>query len=215
MARERTRRRRWLAYLLWAAAPLGAAALLWIFRFQILLGLGSWLIREDARISADAIVVLSGEPAERSQAGAALFREGLASRIITTGSGVNPSLASLGIGIQDADLGRRALMRLGIDSAAVTALPLGSSTLEEAQALTGYAQQQGLKRIILVTSKFHTRRTGKVFRAVSAGSGITYTVLGAAPDEYDTGRWWESEKGLLFVNNEYIKLIWYRITYGM
>ncbi|MDX2286729.1 MAG: YdcF family protein [Bacteroidia bacterium] len=208
-------RRRWLAYLIWAAVPLGAAALLWLFRFQILLGLGSWLIREDSRVSADAIVVLSGEPAERCRAGAALFREGLAPRIIATGSGVNPSLASLGIEIPDAVLGRRALMRLEIDSAAVTALPLGSSTFEEAQVLTGYAQQQGLKRVILVTSKFHTRRTGQVFRAVSEGSGITYTVLGAAPDEYRTDRWWESEKGLIFVNNEYLKLIWYRLTYGV
>jgi hypothetical protein len=38
-------------------------------------------------------------------------------------------------------------------------------------------------------------------------------MLGANASDYREDRWWQSEGGLLFVVNEYLKLAYYLVTY--
>ncbi|TAE52715.1 MAG: YdcF family protein [Bacteroidetes bacterium] len=199
--------------LLWILVPGLLGAGLYLARFPILKGIGSFLIREDMPVNADAIFVLSGDADERCRAAAELFRRGLAARIVTTGSNTSSALRALQMDIPDAELGAMALQKAGIDSAAVGILPLGSSTKEEADAILGYAQAAGLKRVIIVTSRFHTRRTASVFKSLFRKNGIEAVICGAAPYDYDENRWWESEKSLIFVNNEYVKLLYYAWKY--
>lgn len=202
------RLRRWLIALLGIGVALG---LIYALRFPLLRGLGSWLVVSDTLVPSDAIVVLSSNPHERLPEAAKLWREQLAPVIITTGANQSPSLTVLGIEKPDAALGREVLAGMGIDSAALVALPLGTSTQEEAEAMLGYARREGLQRLILVTSALHTRRSAQVFRKAFEDSGIHLLVHPAPPVEYALDRWWESEEGLLFVNNEYVKLVYYAL----
>jgi uncharacterized SAM-binding protein YcdF (DUF218 family) len=90
---------------------------------------------------------------------------------------------------------------------------VGTSTWEEAELVAGYCEREGYKVVLVVTSQFHTRRTRQVFRQALRAVGVDVTVIGAPPSEYSTDAWWESEKGLLFVYDEYIKLIYYWLKY--
>jgi uncharacterized SAM-binding protein YcdF (DUF218 family) len=200
--------RRWLIALLGIAATLG---MIYALRFSLLRGVGNWLVVSDTLVPSDAIVVLSSNPHERLPEAAKLWREGIAPRIVTTGANQSPSLTVLGITKPDAQLGREVLASMGIDSSALMALPLGTSTREEAEAVLGYAQREGLQRLVLLSSALHTRRSAQVFRRAFEGSGIHLLVHPAPPVEYSLDRWWESEEGLLFVNNEYVKLIYYAL----
>ncbi|MEL6590762.1 MAG: YdcF family protein, partial [Bacteroidota bacterium] len=138
---------------------------------------------------------------------------GLAPRIISLGSGVSPTLAALGNPITDAEIGRRALIMGGIDSSRIEAVPIGSSTFEESEEVLGFSQVRGYQKIIILTSKFHTRRVANVFREKFREAGIEVVILGAEPKTYELEEWWESEEALLFVNNEYVKLLYYAFKY--
>lgn len=52
-----------------------------------------------------------------------------------------------------------------------------------------------------------------MFRQRFAGSGINVLVHAVPSSEYDAKLWWRSEEGLLMVNNEYVKALYYAITY--
>jgi uncharacterized SAM-binding protein YcdF (DUF218 family) len=65
--------------------------------------------------------------------------------------------------------------------------------MEEAQAVTPELRRLGAKRVILVTSDYHTRRAGKIFRA--AAPDLMFYVV-AAPDVHFTAHgWWHSREG--------------------
>ena len=76
-----------------------------------------------------------------------------------------------------------------------------------------HSKSQGFDTIVLVTTDFHTRRVRKVFEQRFAGSGIEIRVKAAPSSDYTVHEWYRSEQGLLMVNNEYVKTLYYAITY--
>ena len=192
-----------------------AFLLLFLFRHNILLGVGSLLIQEDSPAEVDAIFVLSGAPEERAKAAAALYRQDYSKNIIATGSLIPPILDVLDTTLTEAELTRAALLKEGVDTLAIEVMNQGTSTFEESDIILGYAQSRNYRRIIIVSSKFHTRRIQRVFRNKFDQAGLTIFVVGADPDpeRYKIGNWWNSEEGLIFVNNEYMKHLYYLWKY--
>lgn len=207
--RERSRAVRWM----WRIGVLVAVLLsCWLLRFQFLGALGNWLIAEDELQKADAIVVLGGAPMERGPLGAQLLREGWAPLMICTGERVHDVLALHGIIRSEAALSLDAAQ---LDSAwlrKVDLLQVGTSTQEEAMAIRDFAIENSLSTIIVVTTEFHTRRAGKVFRKALAPD--VQVIMRAAPGtDYVAERWWESEAGLIMVNNECMKTLYYAVKH--
>lgn len=200
-----------LFFTLFVFVLLGLTAFL--LRKPLLREAGNFLVVEDAPVATDAIFVLSGEAEERCTKAAELWTI-FGGRVIPTGAGVDGEIAALGLDVKDAQINRRSLMRHGVDSTAIVPLPAGTSTWEESLYILAYCQAFGLDDITVVSSKFHTRRMGWVFRKRMAGHGIRVRIMGADPIGYTVGAWWKSEKGLIFVNNEYIKLLYYQLMYG-
>lgn len=198
-------RRRLIRYAVYAFILL----MLFIFRAPILRGVGNWLIEEDELQQADVMVELGGNPYERSFKVAEIFKKGYAPRIITTGSNQSVALQALDIHITEAENAKRGLVQLGIPDTVIDTLNKGTSTLEEAEALLQYAKEKKYKKMILVTSMFHTGRVHKYFNRIFKGSGVELIVRGAKPLKYDISTWWHSEEGLLMVNNEYVKSFYY------
>src|SRR5690242_1574053 len=56
--------------------------LLYVFRFQVLAGIGGFLVIHDNLEPADVIYLLNGDPAVRPYHAAALFDQGLAPKIV-------------------------------------------------------------------------------------------------------------------------------------
>jgi len=115
----------------------------------------------DAAAPADAIVVLgaaqyNGRPSPvfraRLDHAAALFRRGLAPRLLVTGG------VGTGDTVSEAVVGRRYLVAGGTDTSAVVAIGTGRSTEPSLQAAAAWIRAHGGRRAILVSDDFHMLR---------------------------------------------------------
>lgn len=195
---------------------IGIAILLstcWVVRRPLMHALGAHLITADADIRCDAIYVLGGSPEERGRAAAWLLERDIAPVAVCTGSNIPSVLEAEGLLWNEAELSRRAAIRAGADSLRVTLLPMGTSTWEESHGILVHALAHGHDTITIVSTEFHLRRVRRVFRKRFAQEGVTVLLHGAASDRYDHRQWWRSEEGLLMVNNEYVKLVYYLLRY--
>jgi hypothetical protein len=105
------------------------------------------------------------------------------------------------------------LKRQGIPDSNITGLYFGTSTREEADTIIGHSTQQGFKKVIVLSSLLHTARVNKVFRPKFEKANIQLIICGAPSSRFSEMLWWQSEEGLIAVNNEWIKTIYYWLKY--
>ncbi len=197
-----------------AATVLLAVTLLWAI---IAPSLADALVVERRVESADAIFVLSGaaDHVQRAQGAALAFRQGLAPRVILTDDDQRG-------GWDDAEKGNpyfvertaAELIRSGVPAEAIERLA-GKvyGTREEARSVVRTAAERGYRRILIVTSGFHSRRALCTFdRAVAEGRGevsvgLMVSPSGAGyPNRYT---WWLTPRGWRTVGAEYVKFGYY------
>ena len=86
--------------------------------------------------------------------------------------------------------------RKGVPISLFHPLPLPSdldSTRDEAVFVGEYLRSRGIRKILLVTSNFHTRRAARLMRKQNPWLQV---VVIAAPDPYFTPNgWWKSREG--------------------
>ena len=207
--RKATRRRRFLIVIaiLLAASPLVA----WCAA-RIL------IVKADMQ-TADAIVVLSGSSTyvERAAWAAQLYREGRASLIVVTNDGLisgwdhredrNP---------YSYELSTRRLEQQGVPADRIQLAPgQALGTYEESLLVRDYAAAHGLKRLLIVTSGYHSRRALWSMRRACEGSGIEVGI-DSAPPGWQTPSpwaWWRKRWGWKIVVGEYVKMIYYWTKY--
>ena len=154
-------------------AVLLAGMLLGLSYAVLLRQIGSYLIVQDALRPATAIVALAGQTPFRELEAARFYHAGLAPRVVIVRDGRNAeseALQQLGIKKpQSWELSRAVLIRQGVPESAI-AIPVdeGKGTVEELQAVYS-ALENKTGPVILVTSKFHTRRTRLTWQYVSHG----------------------------------------------
>ena len=185
------------------------ALLLFVFRYPLMRGLGGHLIYTHTPEPVDAIFVLAGSPFDRGTEAARLWHEGLAPLLVCTGETVPHDFQVLGLDYRECDLTRAQLLASGVPDSAIVLLPHGTSTLEEAEAILAYCRIEGIGSCMVVSSKFHTRRIKRFFVNPFRRAEVALLIHGAPATQYEEARWWENEYGLLAVNNEYVKLIYY------
>ena len=192
--------------------------LLFLFCFLILVGIlylvrvpllrfaGEFWIVDDAPEPSDVIIVLSGDnyDAVRAARAAALFRAGLAPHVVATGRSLR-SYAST------TDLMKRDLVDHGVPAAAI--IPMthrADDTREEAVAVSEFVASHGWKKILLVTSNYHTRRSEYIYER-SLPPGTQLRVISAPDIEYDPQSWWRTRAGLKIFFHEaggYLAALW-------
>ena len=84
---------------------------------------------------------------------------------------------------------------------------------EEFEAIKDMCKQRDWKTSMVVSSLFHTRRIHEFFRLPLYFEGIEMVLRGAAERSFDEQNWWTKEPGLIFLNNEYIKMGYYWLKY--
>ena len=194
---------------------LASAVLLLIvlFRTAILGAIGGYLMVEDPKTKVDAIFVLSGNSLDRGAEAAKLYQEGWAPSIVCLGGEPHSALELYGIHDLSFEMTKRVLLEQGIPSKAIDTLPEGTSTFEEFVAISRYCKEHQMKKIMVVSSLFHTRRIDTFFRLRLHFQGIEMVLRGAKESGFDEQKWWKAEPGLLFVNSEYIKMAYYHLKY--
>lgn len=183
--------------------------LVWIFRVQLLRGAGNFLIREDEHTSTPVLVVLGGNSLERGSAALQLWRGSTADHLVCTGGNVPSALEAAGVPMYEAELTAAFLRDAGVPHEALTTLTGSTSTFEEAQEVRQWCLDHSITEITVLSSRFHTRRVRKVFRKAFKDSGINLHIAGAPSLTYNENEWWKSEEGLIMVNNEYMKSLYY------
>lgn len=185
----------------------------WLFRAPALRVVGSFLITEDTVPTCDALYVLGGAPLERGMEAARLLQQGVAPWVYCTGENIPHPLLVEGLRSNEAELSRRSAIQAGADSTRIALLPEGTSTWEESAVILEHARKKGFATVTVLSTEFHLRRVGRVFRKRFKGSGIAVHFRAAPSLHYDPQAWWKSEEGLLMVNNEYVKLCYYLVRY--
>lgn len=117
---------------------------------------------------AEALVVMAGESETRLPAAVAHYHQGKAPLILLTSDGILGRWSrEKQRNLYQVEWAGVQIMKLGVPECAVVRLPFSrSGTVHDAMAVRAYAEKMGIRRILVVTSDYHTRRTLWVFEQV-------------------------------------------------
>jgi len=171
--------------------------------------LGHRLIRSDPLAKSDLIVVLGSFQLDRTVEAGMLYREGWGPRImlLRVPDMVRDSVQQeLGIRVPAfVDIQRDTLRQMGVPANAILESPeTQDSTITEAEAIARYAREHTYKRVMIVTSAYHTGRAGSLFDRAAA-NGFEVVVRPTRYEHPDPDRWWERFPDRSDVVLEYLK----------
>lgn len=177
---------------------------------------GRYLVLDSPPQPADAIVVLAGTRVERWLESVELYREKAAPRILLSSGRIEPAEAALrerGITFpREVDLVKNAMIQLGVPADRIETFPDSvDNTAAEASITRGLVLPRGWRRLLVVTSKYHTRRSLYAFEREFRGTGVQIQVRGTRFDTARPDDWWKHRADIRFVISEYQKLLAYRL----
>lgn len=114
-----------------------------------------------------------------------------------------------------ASLGKKFAEKLGCPGEKIIINEKPSSTYEEAVISKMIMDKREYTRAIVVTSPFHGYRTKKVFQKVFNGSKYRLIFTYPRTDPLLVDSWWIDEASTVILFNEYVKIVWYKIKYGI
>jgi uncharacterized SAM-binding protein YcdF (DUF218 family) len=180
---------------------------------------GSLLVNEDPLDRADSIFVLAGSRASRWLEARDLIKEGYAP-VVLVSDGLREDAENLAIeqGARlpsSGDVARDGLIALGVPATRVVVLPgRPDNTSDEAAGLRDYAILRGWKKVIVVTSKLHTRRAGFAMRRAVRDTDIRILIRATRYDSDDPARWWRRRSTVRSIMHEVPALVAYMLGLG-
>lgn len=182
--------------------PLALVVLLLIFltRTWWLAAAGSFLVSADHPQRADIGLVLAGDATgNRIIKAGELIRDGFIPRAVVSGpDGL--------YGFYECDLAIRFAVRAGFPESYFVPAPNRSrSTVEEAKALIPAVRNANAKRVLLITSDYHTRRAGRIFR--NAAPDLQFIVVAAPDVDFNAKSWWTKRQGRKTFLYEWLKTV--------
>jgi len=175
--------------------------------------LGAWLVVEDPLQKADAIFVLGGTLFERPLEAVDLYHEGWAPRMLLMRQIADDGELELqrrGVSYhREIDVQVDVLTRLGVPQSAIEILGEQDSTKDEADALREIVVARKWSRVIIVTSKQHTRRARLVMNRRVAPTGGEVILRASRYDRTDAVGWWRQRGTLRFTLFETQRLMAY------
>ena len=177
---------------------------------------GDFLVQQDQPLKADAIVVLGADVPIRGMAAADLYRQGMAPTVLVSPGNLSSewkrAVSELGVDLpDDAEMNRRVLIRLGVPAAAIQRIEEADGTIGEAIEILSLARRTGIRSILVVTSKYHTRRTRQIFRWIM-GDTVSVKVIGSSYDSFNPALWWKTRSDMRSVMFEYQKLLAFTLS---
>lgn len=191
--------------------------LLIIFSPKILMLAGQWVVVSDTPLRSDAIVVLHTgvELYPRLIQAAELYNAGYADKVVINGNRKTDVLRELekkgfrGCCAWYED-SIRILGLLGVPRDKI--IPISAEdaydTVSEAEIVGKEIVEAGFARIILATSKYHTRRARFIWQEMYEGQ-LEVRAVAAKSDLYDPDNWWHEGKQIRWVLAEYGAWIYY------
>lgn len=166
--------------------------------------LGPWLVVDEPLARSDVIFVADGKTPQRELEGAALFLEGWAPRVALTlpRDSISEDVRRLAGEPTQQEHSSRILRGRGVPEAAVVRLErIVDNTEQELRVDFDYARAQGFRRVIIVSSPYHTRRIRVIWRSRFEAE-IPAIVRVSRYGTIDPARWWRSRTDLEDVAHE-------------
>ncbi|MCL4851518.1 MAG: YdcF family protein [Bryobacteraceae bacterium] len=149
---------------------------------------GGWLVDAEPPTPADVVVVLAGDrTGSRILRAAELVKQGYAPLVLVSGpyGMYGHSEDELAIGMAVAN-GYPANFFAGVPH-------VSHSTREEAGYLVAELKKRGARRVLLVTTNFHTGRAKSVYREL--GQGLDIRCVSAPDPFFSPENWWRNREG--------------------
>jgi hypothetical protein len=192
-------------------------ALLVVMHAKILTGIGSFLVVQDVPQKADAAVVLytGVDIYPRLSEAAGLYRQVNVEKVVINGNRKTDVLRKLessgyappckwyadAVGV---------LTHQGVARDHILAISAEDAfdTISEAEIVGTTLMNNGMTKIIITTSKFHSRRARHIWKDMYKGK-LQIHIAPAKDDPFDPGSWWKSGRQIRWVLSEYGAWIYY------
>lgn len=180
-----------IAKLIVLVAIVVLCALIYLVRAPMLRVAGGFWIVSDPPQNCDAIVILSDDDftADRAARAADLYHSGWAPRVVGSGRRLRPYASIAQLEAKDLEI-------RGVPTKAVVQFSHDApDTLEELKGIRDFLSQHGWKRVMIVTSNYHTRRTRYLARHIFP-EGFHFLIEAAPDHDYDPESWWRTRAGM-------------------
>ena len=185
--------------------------LLFLFRQSILSSLANFLIVENNNNKTQVCFVLSGNAFDRGNKAIEMYNNHFVTHFYCTGENMANDLKAIGIYKSEAALQKDYLIRKGVPDSLITIISRGTSSYEEINCIDSFCTAQKINACYILTSKFHTKRIFSLLKEKK--SPTSYAMIGASSSNFNEANWWKNEYGLIALNNEYVKLLYYKLKY--
>lgn len=177
--------------------------------------LGYWLMETEKPEKAEAIFMLMGDMGERIPMSVGLYKSGYASSIWMVEPFIdkkfrtnkNNKLNAVTETVSDI------LVQNNISKEDIRIIPgLSNSTMDEAIALASWCKSQtGIKKILIVTSTYHTARVHKIFERVFAKEKLNIDFITPFNhfSKYEPEGWYYRESDRVLTLKETSKTLYY------
>jgi uncharacterized SAM-binding protein YcdF (DUF218 family) len=176
--------------LLFLLFLLGFLAVLYFARHPLMRLAGQFWVVDEPAAPSDALIVLGDDDysGDRAFHAAELYREGVAHLVVASGRMLRQNVTI-------ADMMEHDLESFGVPATSIVKLThKAENTREEAVEAAHLIQTRGWKRVLVVTSNYHARRTRFIYGRILPAS-VSLRVSGARDSEFDPSRWWETRQG--------------------
>jgi uncharacterized SAM-binding protein YcdF (DUF218 family) len=159
-----------------------------------------WLVLQDPPTSADAALVLAGDPDyERTKAAVRLLSGGQVRLLLLTGGEPGPG--------DSAESLRQVALALGVPSDRIRMEQVSHSTHEAMLAVRQFVEGDGIRSVVVVTSPYHQRRAAWAARRTLVN--VRVISRPADPSSWRPEGWWKTRRSRRIVLGEYAKLVYY------
>jgi uncharacterized SAM-binding protein YcdF (DUF218 family) len=164
---------------------------------------------------ADAIVLLAGGEPGRAWGAADMYKQKMAPYVVLTREPIGPEVIELrkrGVELSTGfDMNKYILHGLGVpDEAIVPVEPFVQDTFDELTRVHELAQQKHWKSLIIITSNYHTRRSGMVARYIF-GKTMDVAVVASPHGGLNRDNWWNERGDVRTFLIEFEKLVAYTL----
>lgn len=190
---------------------------LYFLSTTILSGIGNFLIRDEMPVQSDAIIVLNTgvEYYSRLIEAANLYNKGYADKIIINGNrkmDIERELEEKGYEpcCPWYENRLRVLSLYNIPREKV--IPISAEDVYdstgEAEIIGNSLKKMGFTKILITTSKSHTKRAGFIWKNFYDGDFLI-RIISAKTDPYDPKGWWKDGRQIRWVLSEYGAWVYY------
>ena len=176
--------------------------------FFSFLNADKFLIINNPPQKADIIVCLGGGSGERLVKTIELYKKGYANKILLTQSkNWHPEVRDFFLNI-----GKKFLISKGVLDKDILVNNKSKNTFEEATFLKNLVKKHNIKTAIIVSDPYHMQRVKFLFEKVLSKYEVKLLYV-PAESECSKKHFWQDEKCMIYVFNEYVKLLYCLFKY--